>query len=242
MRGQTVSLSGTSVFLPPVLSANPPSLTFASQQVGVAGLPLTLTVTNSGGARAAANVGFQITGPAAASFSAGAPTCGASLDAGASCTAQVVFTPAASGGAAATLTISSSTTGVTPVTVPLSGTGLSAAGLSVSPAQLTFQPQTLNQPSAPQAVTISNSGGVGASGLTLTVSGPFSLAQNTCGSSLAAGASCTAPEWCSLRHRGGALTGSLTVTSSWNVTTPATVAAERDGRTYRRGPDSSLPR
>ena len=223
--GQKVSLSGTGL-LPPAFSANPASLTFAAQQVGVASPPATLTIGNSGGA-GLANVGFQITGPAAGSFATAATTCGASLDAGASCTVQVVFTPAATGGAAATLTITSSTLGVKPLAVALSGTGQGAAGLGVSPAQLTFAPQALNQASAPQTVTVSNSGGIAAAGLNLAITRPFSVSQNNCGTSLAAGASCTTGVVFTPASR-GILTGTLTVTST-NLTTPATVSLSGTG-------------
>ena len=41
------------------------------------------------------NVGFQFTGTSATSFSTGTSTCGAVLNSGSSCTAQVIFTPAA---------------------------------------------------------------------------------------------------------------------------------------------------
>ena len=217
--GQTVSLSGTGL-LPPAFSVNPASLTFAAQPVGVASSPSTLTVTNSGEVDMA-NVGFAISGQSAGAFSTGVTACGAILAAGASCTVPVVFTPSTSGGAAATLTISSATVGVKAVTVPLSGTG-QAAGLNVSPTQLTFAAQDLNQPSAAQAVTISNTGGASATGLALAVSGPFSLAQNTCANSLAAGASCATGVVFTPASR-GPLTGMLTVSSS-SVTTPATVA------------------
>jgi hypothetical protein len=223
--GQTVSLSGTGL-LPPVFSVDPAALTFPAQQVGKASPPATLKVTNSGGA-ALANLGFQITGPAASSFSTGATTCGASLDAGATCTVRVIFTPAASGGAAATLTIASSSQGVKALAVPLNGTGQSAAGLNVSPSQLTFAPQALNQPSAPQTVTVSNPGATAANGLALAVSGPFTLSGNKCGTSLASGTSCTTGVVFTPPSR-GSLTGSVTVTSS-NVTTPATVALSGTG-------------
>jgi hypothetical protein len=217
--GQLVSLTGTGL-LPPAFSANPTSLSFAGQPVGVASSPSTLIVTNSGGA-SMANVGFQITGPSAGSFSTGTTTCGATLEAGASCTIQVVFTPASSGGSAAGLTITSSTNGVKALTVPLSGIGQSAAGLGVNPPQLTFGAVEIGQSSAAQTVSISNTGGTSANGFALTIAGPFSLSQNNCSASLAGGASCTAGVVFTPTSR-GALTGMLTASSS-SLPTPATV-------------------
>jgi hypothetical protein len=223
--GQSVSLSGTGL-LPPAFSVAPTALSFAAQTVGVASPPSTLTLNNSGGA-AMANIGFAISGPSAASFSVGATNCGASLAPAGSCTVQVVFLPAATGGAAASLTLTSSTLGVKPVSVPLSGTGQSASGLNVSPAQLSFAAQDLGQTSAPQTATISNPGAIAASGLSLAASGPFGLVQNNCGASLAGGASCTTGVVFTPTSR-GALAGMLTVTSS-TVTPPATVALSGTG-------------
>ena len=217
---QTVALRGTGL-LPPMFTVSPTSLTFSAQQTGVASSPATLKITNSGGAPMA-KVGFQITGPSAASFSTGATTCGAGLDAGASCIVQVIFTPASSGGLAATLTLSSATNGVSPVTVALNGTGQSPAGLEVNPAQLSFPAQDLNAPSASQAITITNGQAITVTGLSLAVSGPFSLAQDSCSTSLAAGASCTAGIVFTPRTR-GPLAGVLTVTTA-TLSTPATVA------------------
>jgi hypothetical protein len=68
-----VELSGTGIAAP-ALAVSPTSLSF-SAIVGDASSPQTLTVTNTGGAPLA-NVGFQITGQSAASFSTGATTCG----------------------------------------------------------------------------------------------------------------------------------------------------------------------
>lgn len=217
---QTVSLTGTGL-APPAFSVTPASLVFGGQQVGSASASQRLTVTNSGGA-AMANVGFQITGSSAGSFSTGATTCGSTLASLGSCTVEVIFKPAASGGAAAVLTVTSSTLGVKALDLALNGTGLSAAGLNVSPSQLSFAAQAIGQPSAAQTVTITDSGGVAATGLTFTVSGPFSLTQNNCGTTLAAGASCTTGVIFTPGSK-GALTGALTVAST-SVATQATVA------------------
>jgi hypothetical protein len=187
---QTVTLSGTGL-LPPAFNVTPASLTFASQLVGQASPPSVLTISNTGGAPMA-NVGFQLIGQSAASFQAGATTCGATLNNGSSCMVPVVFTPAVAGGSAATLVISSSTKGVTAFSVPLSGTGTAPGALSVSPTQLVFPMVAPGQSSAPQGVFITNTGTGSLSSVLLTVSPPFSLAQSTCTGSLAAGSSCSA--------------------------------------------------
>jgi hypothetical protein len=217
---QTVALSGTGV-QPATLSVSPSSLTFAGQNVGVASAPSVLTIGNTG-AVAAANVGFQISGPAASSFSTGTTTCTAALGPGGSCTVQVIFTPVAAGGSVATLTISSSTLGAKPVTVALNGAGQATSGLNVSPPQLSFTPTVVGSSSAAQTVTISNTGSVAASQLALTVTAGFALTQNTCTASLAAGATCTVGVIFEPTAT-GAVTGalnvaSITIASQANVT------------------------
>ena len=188
LRTQTVALSGAGL-LPPALSASPAQLTFAVQPVGTASAPSTISVTNTGGAPMA-NVGFQITGAGAGSFSTGTTTCGSSLAAGGSCGLQVVFTPRAAGTITATLVVSSSTTGVDAFQVRLSGTGQASTGLSISPLQMEFAQATLGQASAAQIATITNTTDAAADGLALALTGPFSLVQNACGASLAPGTSC----------------------------------------------------
>jgi len=189
LRTQTVSLSGTGV-QPAALGVSPASLTFPAQNVGVASTPAILTITNSGGA-SAANVGFQITGASSASFATGTTTCMASLAGGNSCTVQVVFSPAGAGGNSATLIVSSATSGVTPVSVPLNGAGQVASGLNVNPPQLAFAAVAVGSSSAAQTITVSNTSNIAASQLALVVTEGFSLTQNTCGSSLPASSSCT---------------------------------------------------
>jgi hypothetical protein len=189
LHSQTVTLAGTGL-QPPAIGVNPSSVNFAVQQVGVASSPVGLTISNLGGAPLA-NVGFQLAGQAAASFAIGPTNCGATLNNGSSCTAQLSFTPANAGGNAATLIVSSSTLGVTPVQVPLSGTGHAVNGLNVSPSQMTFTVAAVGQPSAVQTATISNTSAGNASGLAIAVNPPFSLTQNGCPANLAAGANCS---------------------------------------------------
>ncbi len=197
LQTQTVTLSGTGI-APPAFGINPSSLTFAGQQVGVASAPQTLTVTNTGGVPMNIS-GFQITGASASSFSCGATVCSATtcgttlsnVSGQNSCTVQVVFTPSAAGGETAALVISSSNAVPNMISVPLTGTGQTAAGLNVNPAQLAFPVVSSGQSSPSQAVTITNTGGSAANSLTLTATLPFSLVQNACPASLAAGASCS---------------------------------------------------
>src|SRR5579863_1346169 len=92
----------------------------------------------------------------------------------------------------ATLVVSSSTAGVTPVQVPLSGIGQVVTGISITPAQMTFMQANVGQSSAAQTATITNTSAVAAIGIALSTSSSFSVVQNTCSSMLAAGANCSA--------------------------------------------------
>ncbi len=210
LHNQTVALSGTAL-APPTLGVNPTSLIFSAQTVGQASTAQTVTVSNTGGAPLA-NVGFQINGLSASSFSYGSTTCGATLANGSSCTVQVIFTPTAGGGASASLVVSSSTSGVAAVSVSLSGTGQTPAGLNVNPAQIAFPIVTPGQLSPTQTVTITNTGGSAASSLMLTATLPFSLVLDTCGTSLASGASCSTGVIFS-PSLNGPYTGTLTIAS-----------------------------
>ena len=220
LRTQTVALSGTGL-APGVISVAPTSLTFSNQQPGVASAPQTLTVTNTGGAPVA-NLNFAFTGTAAASYSLGTVTCGATLAATAACSAQVIFTPTAFGAVTAAVNISSSTPGVQAVSVPLNGSSVISSGLTVSPSTLNFGVSGLSQSTSAQTVTLTNSTTSTIPSLSLAVTGPFSLATNTCTGSLASSAGCAASVIFSPTVAGPA-SGTLTITSA-ALASPITVA------------------
>ncbi len=84
--------------------------------------------------------------------------------------------------------------------------------LAASPSSLSFGDVASGSTSAAQSVTVSNPGSSAASVSSVSVSGPFSQ-TNTCGSSIAAGGSCTV----SVKFAptsGGSQTGTLTVNTS----------------------------
>jgi hypothetical protein len=109
---------------------------------------------------------------------------------------------------------------------PAAGGGSSSATLSVAPASLTFASQALNTTSSAQTVTVSNTGTAAASLSVIVTSGDFSQ-TNTCGTSIAAGSSCTV----SVKFTpvaSGTRTGSLTIASNAS-NSPATVALTGTG-------------
>jgi hypothetical protein len=169
LKAQSVTLKGTGVKAP-ALTISKTAVSFGSVQLGVAGIPVTLTITNSGGAALAQPV-FSISGTGAASFAMGATMCGATLAAAATCTVAVTFTPAAVGAVTATLTVATSTVGVAAVTASLSGTGLTPPMVGVSPAQVNLGWVIVGNSSALFSVEVTNTGQVALTGLSFTVGG-----------------------------------------------------------------------
>src|SRR6185503_844966 len=130
-----------------------------------------------------------ITGPNAGDF-ARTHTCGSSLAAGASCSISVAFKPTGSGTRTAAVSVTDNAAG-SPQKASLRGFGTTA---KLSPTSLGFGNVIVGSTSPPQAVTLSNVGTTTFSISGITIAGPNAgdFAQtHTCGSSLAAGASCS---------------------------------------------------
>ncbi|HEV2378875.1 MAG TPA: SBBP repeat-containing protein [Terriglobia bacterium] len=184
---QVVDLAGTGVAS--VVSLAPASLVFSGESVGAQSAPQTVTLTNSGSGPLTISA-IAVTGAGFAETN----TCGSSVAAGSTCSISVTYTPAVSGAASGTLTVSDNATG-SPQTVSLSGTGISP-GASLSTTTLNFGSQVVNtRSSTPQSVTLTNTGSSNLSVNSVTVSGPnatdFTLLQKApCGSSIAVGSSC----------------------------------------------------
>jgi Beta-propeller repeat/Cep192 domain 4 len=173
---------------PPTLTATPSTLDFGSVLVGQTSPAQTVTVTNI--SSNATPIGqIAPAGQDAGSFSVTADTCSNnSLAAGQSCQVSVTLSPSSTTpGIVAYLSIPSLTGGTT--TVGLTGGGIVIGVLSVTPLSLTF-PATVQQgSSAPQTVTVSNTGNAPGTIIALLINGDFTETNN-CGSSLAPGASC----------------------------------------------------
>src|SRR6202008_3129214 len=118
--------------------------------------------------------------------------CGSSLAASASCTASIAFTPAAAASYTAAWTI---TAGSTPLSVALSGTGTGTTSVTVSPTSLSWYQVTVGNTGGGKSVTLTNSGSSAISIRGINITGAdssnFYTTANTCGTSLAASASCT---------------------------------------------------
>lgn len=163
------------------------SLTYSTQAIGTTSAAKTVTLKNAGTVSLTISK-ITITGTNAGDFSE-STTCGTSLAAGTSCKISVRFKPTEPGMRAASLRITDNTS-ASPQEVALSGTGTTA---KLSHTSLNFGFVEPGRVSEPKTVILTN---VGAA--TLTIAGVAITGTNvsdfaethTCGSSLAAGASC----------------------------------------------------
>lgn len=170
----------------PAISLSATSLVFAAQTIGTASAAQTVTVSNTGTATLTLS-GLTLAGAAAADFTrAGSCAVGSNVAAGANCSIQLTFTPAAAGARSATLTIAHNASGGSS-TVALSGTGaLGSAVASVTPASLSFT-QQVGTVSTAQTVTVANTGGQLLTVNTIGISG-----VNAAEFGIATGTTCTA--------------------------------------------------
>jgi len=202
-----VTLDGTGVAVGGITVA-PTQITFGSVVLNTVSVAQTLTVTNSGKAFLA---GVQL--QSTANFTLSSNTCTSTLNPGASCTTAITYKPIATGMQAGSVTISTTSAGVAPAIVSLVGNGIPAGSLSSTPAVVTFGSVTVGQSSSAQTVMLTNAAASALPGLQFTVAGDYSLPSNSCGTQIAAGASCTftvsfAPS------QAGTRTGSVTVHST----------------------------
>ena len=192
---QTILLNGTGIATTttPQAVLSPASLAFGNLTTGTTSAAQTITLSNPGTA-ALSITSISVTGANTAQF-AQTSACGASLAAGASCTISVTFTPSAVASYSAAVSVADNATG-SPQSVTLTGAGVAPAAPQavLSPASLAFGSLTTGLTSAAQTVTLSNPGTAALSitGISVTGAGSSVFAQtNSCGTTLAAGASCS---------------------------------------------------
>ena len=189
---QSITLSGVGVGSSAVGSLSSSSLGFGSQSLGTTSAALSVTLGNSGNAALVYILPpIPVTGPNAADFSE-SDNCGGSVAAGGSCTISVTFTPSGAGTRTGSVLLTSNASN-SPQILSLSGTGTTSA-VSLSSSAVTFTAQAVGTTSPAQAVTLTNTGGAALSiagvGLLGNNAGDFGQSNN-CGSSVAAGGTCT---------------------------------------------------
>jgi len=184
----TAALTGTGTAPQAVLNPNP--LTFPSTLVGTPASTLSMTLSNPGTA-ALTITSISVTGTNASSF-AQSNNCGSSLAAGGLCTITVAFTPAATGSLSAAISVADNATG-SPQSAAVSGTGIQPQAM-LSPNPLAFPSTLVGAAATALPMTLSNPGTAALTITSISVTGANASSfrqSNNCGSSLAAGASCT---------------------------------------------------
>jgi NHL repeat/Cep192 domain 4 len=181
---QNVSLTGTGASTAPKVTATPESLVFPTEYVSWTSTAQKVTLKNSG-TTAVSIASVTISGDFTKTGN-----CGTSLGAGKSCYENVYFKPSAAGTRTGALNFNVSSGAIT---VALTGTGTSVKEgfLTVSPTSVSFPGYTVGD-NPNQIVTVTNPNGVPAGIKAISKSGSTAFTfTKTCGTTLAAGASCT---------------------------------------------------
>ena len=190
---QTVTLTGTGTA--PQASLSPTTVPFANTSVGSTATAQNITLSNAGNA-ALSITSVTIGGANPTDFAISANTCGSSLAASSTCTISVTFTPASAASFTATLSVADNATG-SPQTVSLTGTGTTplVPQAVLTPTTVSFATTAAGSTATAQGLTLSNPGTAALSITSVALGGTnptdFAISANTCGSSLAAGGTCT---------------------------------------------------
>ncbi len=178
---QMISLTGNGVL--PAISLSPAKLIFSNQVVFTTSAAQTATLTNTG--LGILNVSkIAATGPFAQTN-----TCGTSVAPGGTCAFTVTFKPTTIGTLTGAVSINDNAP-TSPQKITLTGFG---TYVQLSPTSLNFGNQPVGTKSLAKKVILSNKGSVAVSITSVSITGTDAkdFAQtNTCGKSVAAGASC----------------------------------------------------
>jgi photosystem II stability/assembly factor-like uncharacterized protein len=164
----------------PTLEASPSLLSFTNQLIGTASMAQSVTLTASGG-----NISFA--GVAATGDFSVTNGCPLTLANGGTCPVSVAFTPTASGLRNGVLTVTSNAAG-SPLNISLAGTGM--APVDLSPAVVTFSSSLVGTTTSGKVITYFNNTAGPVAIASIAANGDYQQSNN-CGSTLAAGASCS---------------------------------------------------
>ncbi len=200
------------------VAIGPSLLQFSTLNVGVASPPRSTVLRNMG--TEALNLATKtITGDFTET-----DDCGTSVPAGSFCTFTVIFTPTVPGSRFGTILLGDNASG-SPHFINLVGDG-SAPIVTLSPQTLTFTSLPVNQTSAAQTITLSNTGNATLNISSIAASTNFGETNN-CPPALAFGSSCQI-QVSATPTVGGALTGTLTLTDD-APDSPETIALSGSG-------------
>ena len=201
-----------------------PTLDFGTIAPGAQSAPQNAVVTNTSGV--SINIGAVT--PPAAPFSIIANGCGGPLGPGASCAVTIVFSPTAPGGASSAITVSGD--GLS-VSASLVGNGLAPpaptpGSLVITPGVADYGSGAVGSSVAARKFTVTNPGQtavpLAGAGLSGTGADQFTITANTCGASLAAGASCTIDVAATIT-REGAMSATLGIVGTGGQSAQATL-------------------
>ncbi|MHB8736344.1 MAG: choice-of-anchor D domain-containing protein, partial [Terriglobales bacterium] len=166
-----------------IVSLSTSILNFAAQAKNTVSPPQTVTVTNTGsGTLNVASIGTGGTNFAATN------NCPASMAAAATCTVSVTFVPSTAGARTGVVKIDDDAA-KSPHLIYLSGTGVGSPAVLLPP-RADFPGQVLGSSSAPQTVTLQNSGDASLTIKSESVTGDFSLVTPDCVGSVYPGGTC----------------------------------------------------
>jgi hypothetical protein len=204
-----VTLTGTGT-AGPTISLSPTTINFGNLADGTTSAKVPITVTNTGSSTVTFS-SIAVTGTNSANF-AQTNNCGTSLTQGNACTINVTFSPSTAGSYTAAVTLTDNAAN-NPQSVGLSGTGVAPVTLSASSIAFGTVLVGTNKVAAP--VTLTNKMNVALTGITVAASGTGFTQVNTCGTSIAAGGTCTITATFT-PNAAGAATGAVTITDSAN--------------------------
>ncbi|MCA3010997.1 MAG: choice-of-anchor D domain-containing protein, partial [Myxococcaceae bacterium] len=195
-----------------------PQLSLAVAEVGFGSVTLgtnqssTVLVRNTGEAPTSAVMVSATPAP----FFVTSSTCAAPLQGGATCNVTLRFAPTTAGAASGTLTVSAMTGGA--AVAPLSGVGVAAGQLSLTPTALSFTPTVIGQTGQTLDLTLTNTDGTALMGTMVSVGGSGASSFSSIAVDCPATASLPTSSTCTVRIRfapqaAGPLSAFVTVTS-----------------------------
>ena len=221
---QVVSLTGTGVL---TLNLSPTSLAFVNQPVGTTSPAQSITLTNYG-STALTIVSVGITGSGRSEF-AQTNNCVGSLVAGGACQIFVTFTPSSQATFNASISISDNGPG-SPQIVALGGSSLPSPVVTLSLSSISFKTQYVGTSGLPHGVMLTNTGNAPLTIANVVASPSDFGVVNACGSSVAAGNSCTISVFFD-PTTGGTRNGTLTLTDNAS-NSPQTVGLTGEGQDF----------
>lgn len=218
----------------PICSVSPASLSFATQLLATTSAPKSATLTNTGNATMSIT-SIRVTGTNPGDFTQ-SNTCSTSLAVGAKCTISASFKPTAKDKRTAAVSIADNAAPPNPQSLGLTGTGTE---VKLSPTSIVFSTQVVGIKSSAKVVTLTNVGTTPLSIASVALTGlnASDYAQtNTCGSTVAARATCTISVTFTPKAA-GTRTGSLSITDNGGAS-PQLVSLSGTGTVVKLVPTS----